>query len=136
VAGLGPMLGQANHFVRYAPAGQDYAAGRYVREAKRLLAVLDRRLREREYLADEYSIADIASYPWAGGVAGIGMVTADFPAVAAWVERVKARPAVARATQALMDETRSKYVQARPELTAQEWSNLFGEQLLANAQRD
>jgi glutathione S-transferase len=67
VAGLGPMLGQANHFVRYAPEGQQYAVERYLREAQRLLAVLDRQLRGREFIADEYSIADIACVLPLGG---------------------------------------------------------------------
>lgn len=133
VAGLGPMLGQANHFVRYAPAGQDYAVERYRREARRLLEVLDRRLRGRDYLADEYSISDIACYPWASGTRGIGIEVAGMPSLTAWIERIRARPAVERAVAAIMDADRSKYLQARPNLTPQEWSNLFGDRLLAAA---
>lgn len=135
VAGLGPMLGQANHFVRYAPAGQDYAVDRYLREARRLLEVLNRRLRDRAYLAgDEYSIADIACYPWAMGTAGIGIDPAELPALAAWLDRVRARPAIERAAAAIFGDDRSKYTQVRPKLTEEEWSNLFGRRLLENAQ--
>ncbi|MDR3453085.1 MAG: glutathione binding-like protein [Rhodoferax sp.] len=133
VAGLGPMFGQANHFVRYAPAGQDYAVERYLREARRLLEVLDRRLRGRDYLADEYSISDIACYPWVSGTRGIGIEVAGMPSLAAWIERIRARPAVERAVAAIMDADRSKYIQTRPSLTPQEWSNLFGDRLLAAA---
>lgn len=133
VAGLGPMFGQANHFVRYAPPGQDYAVDRYLREATRLLAVLDRRLGGSDYLAGEYGIADIACYPWASGTQGIGIDVAQFPALAAWIARIRTRPAVERAVAVLMAADRAKYIQARPSLTPQEWSNLFGERSLAAA---
>ena len=137
VAGLGPMLGQANHFVRYAPDGQDYAVQRYLREAQRLLAVLDRQLRDRAFIADEYSIADIACFPWAASTHTIGVAGADFPAIAAWIERVEQRPAVIAAKAALMGNAdRAKYLQVRARLTPQEWSTLFGEQLLAAARTD
>lgn len=83
VAGHGPMHGQAHHFVRYAPEGQDYAVERYSREARRLLHVLERRLSEVEgmagdYLAGDYSIADMACWPWVLGIALIGIDIADF----------------------------------------------------------
>jgi GST-like protein len=131
------MLGQANHFVRYAPEGQDYAVERYLREAKRLLTVLDRRLRQREYIADEYSIADIASFPWAAGVRSIGIAVDDFPALAQWIARIEQRPAVAAARGAILkDDDRAKYTQARARLTPQEWSTLFGDGLLAAARAE
>jgi GST-like protein len=137
VAGLGPMLGQANHFVRYAPEGQDYAVERYLREARRLLTVLDRRLRQREYIADEYSMADIASFPWAAGVRSVGIAIDDFPTLAQWIARMEQRPAVAAARAAIMqDDDRAKYLQARARLTPQEWSTLFGDQLLAAARAE
>jgi GST-like protein len=137
VAGLGPMLGQANHFVRYAPEGQQYAVERYLREAQRLLAVLDRQLRGREFIADEYSIADIACFPWAASTHTIGVAGADFPAIAAWIERIEQRPAVTAAKAALMrNADRAKYLQIRARLRPQEWSTLFGEQLLAGARTD
>lgn len=135
VAGLGPMLGQANHFVRYAPEGQDYGVERYLRESRRLLEVLNRRLRDRAYLAgDEYSVADIACYPWAAGTAGIGIDPARFPAMAAWLERIRVRPAIERGAKAIFGEDRGRYTQKRPVLTQDEWSTLFGARLLAHAQ--
>ncbi|RZL95716.1 MAG: thiol:disulfide oxidoreductase [Variovorax sp.] len=138
VAGLGPMLGQANHFVRYAPEGQDYAVQRYLREARRLLEVLDRRLRTRDFIAGDYGLADIASYPWAAGTTGIGLDPARWPALSEWLERIRLRPATERAATALFGEgaDRAKYVQARPRLSAQEWSTLFGDRLLAAARAD
>ncbi|HEY6878803.1 MAG TPA: glutathione S-transferase N-terminal domain-containing protein, partial [Polyangiales bacterium] len=67
MGGIGPMMGQANVFVRYAPEKIDYAIGRYQRECRRLFEVLDTHLAQHEYLADEYSIADIATWPWVQG---------------------------------------------------------------------
>jgi GST-like protein len=134
VAGLGPMPGQANHFCRYAPEGQDYA--RYRREARRLLTVLDRQLRGREFIADEYSMADIACFPWAAGTRSIGIAPDDFPALAQWIVRIEQRPAVAAARAAIFDGERARYMQARARLTPQEWSTLFGDQLLAAARAD
>lgn len=136
VAGLGPMLGQANHFCRYAPEGQDYAVDRYLREARRLLTVLDRQLREREFIADEYSIADIACFPWAAGTRSVGIATEDFPALERWVARIEARPAVAAARAVIYDGDRSKYLQERAKLSPQEWSTLFGERLLEAARAE
>ncbi|TWT04075.1 glutathione S-transferase N-terminal domain-containing protein [Reyranella sp. CPCC 100927] len=134
VAGLGPMLGQAHHFVRYAPEGQAYGIERYTRESRRLLEVLEYRLKQSgDYLAGDYSIADIACYPWASGTGLIGIDIAAFPAVAAWLARIKARPAVQRAADAILDESRSLYTQPRPVLTPEQWSNMFGDKLLAAA---
>jgi GST-like protein len=136
VAGLGPMLGQANHFCRYAPEGQDYAVERYRREARRLLTVLDRQLRGREFIADEYSMADIACFPWAAGTRSIGIAPDDFPALAQWIVRIEQRPAVAAARAAIFDGERARYMQASARLTPQEWSTLFGDQSLAAARAD
>lgn len=133
VAGLGPMLGQANHFVRYAPEGQDYGIERYTREARRLLEVMEYRLEQNDYLAEEYSVADIACYPWASGTKLIGIDLGELPAVSAWLERIKARPAVQQAAAAIMDENRALYTQPRPTLTPEQWSNMFGDRMLAAA---
>ena len=131
------MLGQANHFARYAPEGQDYAVQRYLREAQRLLAVLERQMRGRDFIADEYSIADIACFPWAAGTRSIGIASTDYPALVPWIERIEQRPAVVAAKTAIMlDASRAKYLQARAKLTAQEWSTLFGEQQLAASRVD
>ena len=98
MGGLGPMLGQANHFCRYAPSPIPYAIQRYRNEGLRLLHVLNRRLADRAFLAgDEYSIADMASYPWAkAGVEllGEGEALADLDR---WLAEIAARPATVRA---------------------------------------
>jgi GST-like protein len=100
MGGLGPMLGQAFHFARYAPEKIAYAIDRYKREAERLLGVLDKRLAGREYVCGEYSIADIASFPWVrSGGEPLGIDDAAYPNVAAWRARMLARPAVAKALE-------------------------------------
>ena len=94
----GPSHGQAHHFVRYAPEGQDYGVARYTNEAKRLLAVLNRRLGETEYLAGEYSIADMAAWPWIRATRAIGLDLTPYENIRRWFETVGARPAVQRGT--------------------------------------
>ncbi len=100
MAGLGPMMGQASHFRRYAPEKIPYAIERYTQESLRLLAVMDRRLADRPYLAGgAYTIADMAAYPWArfGVKVAAEEGEARFSNLEAWVERIRARPATARA---------------------------------------
>jgi len=98
MGGLGPMFGQANHFVNYAPEQVPYGIARYTTEAKRLLGVLDRELAKRAYVgSDHYSIADMASYPWVIGHGRIGEDLADFSHVKRWLAAIGARPATARA---------------------------------------
>lgn len=95
VANHGPMAGQATHFLRYAPeqgVELPYAQDRYHREVERLYAVLDERLAEHEYLADEFSVADIACFPWVRVHKGHGIDMDRYPAVAAWSARIAARP--------------------------------------------
>ena len=96
MAGLGPMAGQAHHFRNYAPEKVPYAINRYTNEVNRLYGVMDKRLADREYLAGKYSIADIAAYPWARLWKNQGQDIAEFPNVAAWLERVGERKAVVR----------------------------------------
>jgi GST-like protein len=96
MGGVGPMFGQVHHFVRAAPQPVPYAIERYGKETRRLYGVLDRHLAGREYLADEYSVADIATYPWVARHEWHKVDLPDFPAVLRWFERVGARPAVAR----------------------------------------
>lgn len=97
VGGLGPMAGQAGHFTRFAPRKIEYAIKRYTDEARRLVGVLDRRLADHDYLGGAaYSVADMASYPWALALADAGM-TADFAHVTRWIEAVAARPATVAA---------------------------------------
>jgi GSH-dependent disulfide-bond oxidoreductase len=100
VGGVGPMLGQAQHFRRFAPQPVPYAIERYSREAARLYGVLDRRLGEAEFLADDgYSIADIATYPWVVRHEWQGVSFADLPNLRRWFAAVGARPAVQRGMQ-------------------------------------
>jgi len=97
MGGLGPMAGQNNHFAHYAPEKIPYAITRYVKETNRLFAVLDKRLADREFVAGDYSIADMASYPWTLGHARLGQNIDDFPNLKRWQETIKARPATVRA---------------------------------------
>lgn len=97
MGGLGPMAGQAHHFRRYAPAGNDYAADRFVSETTRLYGVLEDRLGSEEWLAGgAYSIADIASWGWVWYHRMQGQDLADFPSVARWFFAMSERPAVQR----------------------------------------
>jgi GST-like protein len=99
MGGLGPMAGQNHHFVQYAPEKIPYAMDRYVKETARLYAVLDKHLSDgREFIAGaEYSIADMASYPWVVLYEWQSQKIEDTPHVAAWFERIKQRPATERA---------------------------------------
>lgn len=135
VAGLGPMLGQAAHFVRYAPEGQAYGIERYTREARRLLNVLDGRLGEAEYLAEEYSIADIACWPWVQNIGNYDMNLADFPSILRWSDAIKARPAVVSAIGSPATGVPTAYLKRRMTLTAEQWSNMFGDNLLRATSR-
>ncbi len=99
MGGLGPMAGQNHHFVRFAPEQIPYAIDRYVKETARLYGVLDRQLEGREYVAGDYSIADMAIYPWAKGWELQRQRLEDFPNMAAWLARMGNRPAVQRAYQ-------------------------------------
>jgi GST-like protein len=99
VGGLGPFLGQLNHFVKFAPEKVPYAIERYKTEGNRLMSVLNQRLAHTEYLcADEYSIADVASYAWVKSRRDMGDFDA-FSHVSAWLDRVGSRPAVQRGMQ-------------------------------------
>jgi GSH-dependent disulfide-bond oxidoreductase len=96
MGGVGPMFGQAHHFLRFAPEPLPYAIKRYSAETARLYGVLDRRLAAAEYLADDYSIADIATYPWVTRHEWQKIALADYPNVARWFAAIGARPAVQR----------------------------------------
>jgi len=97
MAGFGPMLGQFNHFNNYAPEKLPYAIKRYTDEAHRLYRVLDTRLKGRDYVAGEYSIADISIIGWSNGWKRQGIEEGEFPNFEAWNKRVNDRPAVKRA---------------------------------------
>lgn len=97
MGGLGPMAGQNHHFSVYAPERIPYATDRYVNETNRLYGVLNKQLEGKEYIAGEYSIADMASYPWIRPYERQGQDLNDFPALKQWFERMAARPAVVSA---------------------------------------
>lgn len=94
MGGFGPMLGQAHHFRRFAKEEVPYAIERYTNETRRLYGVLDKRLGEAEYLAGDYSVADMATFPWAARHEWHGIALDDFPAVKRWYDAIEARPAV------------------------------------------
>lgn len=96
MGGVGPMLGQAHHFLHYNPGRSEYAENRYHAEAKRLYGVLDRRLTGRDHVAGEYSIADIAIWPWVARFGYQRIDLADYPQVLRWYRAMAARPAVQR----------------------------------------
>jgi GST-like protein len=136
MAGLGPMGGQASHFLRYAPPGQDYAIERYTRELDRLLHVLERRLSEAPYLAgDDYSIADIAVWPGRRSSFVMGVDVDQWPATRDWFERIQARPAVERAMNRPELAAPAKYLGRKQVLSEAEWSNMFGDAMHAAVRR-
>ena len=116
MGGLGPMAGQNHHFALYAPEKIPYAIERYVKETSRLYAVLDKRLADRDFVAGEYSIADMAAYPWVVPWERQGQNLDDFPHLKRWLHTIAARPAVIRAyaradevnTQKIMTEEAKK----------------------------
>jgi GST-like protein len=117
---IGPMLGQAHHFLGYAPEKIEYAMNRYRNEANRLYMVVDRRLKESKYLAcDEYTVADMATVPWLRFPERQGVNIDEFPALKAWRDAILARPAVQKALLVLADRRRA-------EMTPQQKENLFG----------
>ncbi len=107
MGGVGPMFGQYNHFAAYAPEKLPYAIERYSNEVKRLHRVLDKRLSDAVYLAgDEYSIADIATFPWIRGADRRGIDLAEYPSVKRWHDEIAARPAVMRGVEVLSESRR------------------------------
>jgi len=96
MGGVGPMFGQAHHFLRAAPEPVPYGIERYTKETRRLYGVLDKRLAEESFLAGTYSIADIATYPWVARHEWHKVDLGEFPNVARWYAAIGARPAVAR----------------------------------------
>ena len=97
MGGLGPMAGQNHHFSQYAPEKIPYAIDRYVKETNRLYGVLNKRLAERSFVAGDYSIADMACYPWVVPYERQGQKLEDFPYLKRWFEEIKGRPATVRA---------------------------------------
>ena len=96
MGGIGPMLGQAHHFLKFNSGKAPYAEARYASEAKRLYGVLDRRLADRQYLSESYSIADIATWPWVSRYEWQAIEWSDYPNLKRWYLTVADRPAVQR----------------------------------------
>ena len=121
MGGLGPMAGQNHHFRQYAPERIPYATERYVKETSRLYAVLDTRLADRAFIAGDYSIADIACYPWVVPYERQGQKLEDYPNLARWFRAVAARPAVVRAYE------RAKAINPSPGISDDAKRVLFGQ---------
>jgi GST-like protein len=121
MGGLGPMAGQNHHFGQYAPEKIPYAIERYAKETNRLYGVLDKRLADREFVAGDYSIADMASYPWIVPYERQGQKLDDFPNVKRWFETVRARPAIMRAYEL------AKKINVQPTVSEESKSVLFGQ---------
>lgn len=121
MAGLGPMAGQNGHFNNYAPEKIPYAIDRYVKETERLYGVLDERLAGREFIADDYSIADMACYPWIVPHERHGQKLDDFPNLKRWFLAIGQRPAVLRAYEI------AKEINTAPTVNEQSKSVLFGQ---------
>ncbi|SAK73538.1 glutathione S-transferase domain-containing protein [Caballeronia arationis] len=116
---IGPMLGQTHHFRNYAPQQIEYAVNRYTNEAKRLYGVMDKQLGVTRYLAgNEYTIADIATFPWTRSWQNQGIVLDEFPNVKRWFDAIAERPAVKRGVEVLASE--------RKPFTDKEKEVLFG----------
>jgi GST-like protein len=123
MGGLGPMLGQAHHFRRYAKEQIPYAIERYTREAARLYRVLDKRLGEAEFLAGDYSIADMAVYPWLRPHKWQGQEISAWPNLQRWYNAVRARPGVQRGLAVMRERLGTNTNQPLGE----SWNFLFGE---------
>ena len=121
MGGLGPMAGQNHHFVQYAPEQIPYAIARYVDETNRLYGVLNARLADRDYVAGDYSIADMAIYPWVVPYKKQKQSLEDFAHLKRWFEAIGARPAVQHAY------ARAKEINARPVVSDESRAVLFGQ---------
>jgi len=121
MGGFGPMLGQAHHFNYYAPEKIEYAMQRYSNEANRLYGVLDRRLEGREFVCDEFSIADISIFPWSRTHERQKVDIKDYPNVARWRKTMIERPAVQRGMT-----VGAEWSQDLREISPEEWKKLFG----------
>jgi len=114
MGGFGPMLGQNHHFARYAPEKIPYAIDRYHRETERLYGVLNKRLESREFIADDYGIADMACYPWAAAHDWHYISLENYPNVKRWHDAIKQRPAVIKAYE--LGEQYKRKTEMTPEM--------------------
>ncbi|MDJ0590239.1 MAG: glutathione S-transferase N-terminal domain-containing protein [Pleurocapsa sp. MO_226.B13] len=130
VGGLGPMAGQNHHFNQYAPEKIPYASDRYVRETNRLYGVLNNQLAGKDYIAGEYSIADMACYPWIVPYAKQQQNLNDFPDLKRWFDSIASRPAVIKAFE------KAKEVSSQPTVTEESKKILFGQTAASIKQND
>jgi GST-like protein len=121
MGGLGPMAGQNSHFSAYAPEKIPYAIERYVKETNRLYGVLDKRLADRAFMAGDYSIADMATYPWIVPHERHGQKLENFPRLKRWFESIQNRPATMRAYEL------AKKINTRPTVSEESKRILFGQ---------
>lgn len=121
MAGLGPMLGQNHHFSQYAPEKIPYAIERYTKETSRLYGVLDNKLKDQDYITGEYSIADMACYPWIVPYERQGQKLEEFPNLKKWFERIAARPATIKAY------AKGKEINTKPTVDENAKKILFGQ---------
>jgi len=121
MGGLGPMAGQNHHFVQYASQSIPYAMDRYVNETNRLYGVLDKRLAERDYIVGDYSIADMAAYPWIVPHKRQKQNLDEFPHLKRWFGTIGARPAVKRAYE------RAREINRQPVVSDKSKAVLFGQ---------
>jgi GST-like protein len=121
MGGLGPMSGQNNHFAHYALEKIPYAIDRYRNEVNRLYGVLNKKLAGRNFIAGDYSIADMASYPWVVPYERQGQKLEDFPDLKRWFEAIKARPATVKAYEL------AKSINTAPSITDESRKILFGQ---------
>lgn len=122
MGGLGPMAGQNHHFNIYAPEKIEYAQQRYIKETNRLYGVLNKQLADKDFITGEYSIADMACYPWIVPHANQGQNLDDFPHLKKWFERIAARPATQRAYE------KAKAINTQPSVSDDESrKHLFGQ---------
>ena len=122
MASVGPMLGQAHHFRVYAPEKLEYAMTRYTNEAKRIYNVIDKQLSRTPYIAGDYSIADIAIYPWLVPHNMQGQNLDDFPHLKKWYEGLRARPAVQAGFAVMSEQLKNR----APTQDKKAWDTLFG----------
>ncbi|NUN64754.1 thiol:disulfide oxidoreductase [Pseudanabaena biceps] len=121
MGGLGPMAGQNHHFAQYAPEKIPYAIDRYVKETNRLYGVLNRQLEGKEYIAGDYSIADMACYPWVLLYERQQQNIEEFPNLKVWLDKIRDRPAVIRAYQ------QAEAFAGQPTITEESKKILFGQ---------
>jgi GST-like protein len=121
MGGLGPMAGQNHHFSHYAPEKLPYAVDRYLKETNRLYGVLNKRLADRKFMAGDYSVADMATYPWIVPYERQGQKLEDFPHLKRWFESIRSRPAVVRAYD------KAKTINTQPTVTEESKRVLVGQ---------